>query len=309
MRRSIGSSDCGSLKRDRRYLYRHRERERSSAGSLIACALAITSSSSQSFAAIGIPDLRRAASVRPGRSPGSRISSKPACRGSALTIAASVSASWVKSRERPESIDIDGEDRNILVERPCVFRGRARAPGSAPPRARSPASRTSGRVPSPWDRRAARGFRPWLGSVVGSPCAVNAAFGGSSLPVARACMIVAVRDRTGRHVEHDGSAAVRHCDRDRARSQAGDARAVIGDECRTRTHDHRDAAALRHPLRIAADSAGVSRLAHQAETDAGRFRPLRGNRWPPASSRSDRSRDRHRERKLRRGPATAAASL
>ena len=51
---------------------------------------------------------------------------------------------------------------------------------------------------------------------------------------------------------------------------------MIGDECQTRTHDHRNAAALRHPLRIAADSTG-GLFAHQAETDAHRLRPLGGN--------------------------------
>src|SRR6516165_2261756 len=62
-------------------------------GILTPSAFAVAANSSHSFGGIGMPVLRRAVSVRPPRSPGNKISSMPARRGSALTIAASVSAS------------------------------------------------------------------------------------------------------------------------------------------------------------------------------------------------------------------------
>src|SRR5580704_15561809 len=81
-------------------------------GSLTEYFLPIPSNSSQSFAGIGMPFLRRFASVRCERSPGIVTSSKPACRGSALRIAVNASASWVNP-ERAEGFDVDGEHRGI----------------------------------------------------------------------------------------------------------------------------------------------------------------------------------------------------
>src|SRR5215472_11300843 len=61
----------------------------SRSGILTPSAFATVSNSSHSFAGIGMPDLRRAASVRLPRSPGNKISSTSAWHGSALTIAPS----------------------------------------------------------------------------------------------------------------------------------------------------------------------------------------------------------------------------
>jgi hypothetical protein len=81
-----------------------------------------------------------------------------------------------------------------------------------------------------------------------------------------------------RHVENDGAVAARHRDRDRARAEACNAGAVIGDESGPRAHDHRGAAALRHPLHVAADGAGVGRVAHETEAHAGLGGALGGKR-------------------------------
>jgi hypothetical protein len=87
---------------------------------LMVRAFAISSSSSRSFAGIGMPHLRRTASVRAERSPGSRISSNPCWGGSALMIAARASASPMKSaRGRNIETSIARIRRSVKRRRFC----------------------------------------------------------------------------------------------------------------------------------------------------------------------------------------------
>ena len=118
----------------------------------------------------------------------------------------------------------------------------------------------------------------------------------------------AVGNRAGRHVENDRAVAARHRDRDRARSEACDARAMIGHEGRTGAHDHA------RRSRAAPSTARSGRSRRYASSRApGRntrrpWRALGGDARSPASSPPGRSHDRHRGRRSRRGPATDAAA-
>ena len=112
------------------------------------------------------------------------------------------------------------------------------------------------------------------GSVVGSPSAVSTVPARQRRAGCARLQNLAVRDRARRHVENDRAVAARHRDGDRARAQAGDPRAVIGHQGRTRAHEDGGAVALGDPLRVAPDRAGMRRLANEAEADAGLFCPL-----------------------------------
>ena len=113
-----------------------------------------------------------------------------------------------------------------------------------------------------------------LASVVGSPAAVEHGALGQRPASGARLQDLAVRNRAGCHIEHDRTIAARHCNRDRTGRHAGNARAVIGHQCRTGTHQHGGAAALGHPLGVAPDRAGMGRVADESEADAGLFRPL-----------------------------------
>jgi branched-chain amino acid transport system ATP-binding protein len=184
---------------------------------------------SHSFAGIGMPDLRRAASVRPERSPGSRISSKPACRGSALRKPRA-------RRRRAQNPRAAGRFRHRWRGSRCsacdVALFRAERAGLDRRRGKHARQHFEHQT-EPRSLRAAERQQDFRrrGSVVGSPCAVSTVPGGSARRSPR-LHDLAVRDGAGRHVENDRAVAARHRDRDRARSHAGDARAVIGHEGR-----------------------------------------------------------------------------
>src|SRR6516165_3198776 len=158
-------------------------------GILTPSAFAIAANSSHSFAGIGMPVLRRAASVRLPRSPGSKISSNPARRGRALMIAASPSASVSKSTSgRNVSISITSIAVLAVCRAPFCGPSAGAWIGAA---ASTLASISNMKAkPEPLGPPSGSRISACLASVVGSPVAVSTAPSGSAAPVARACKIL-----------------------------------------------------------------------------------------------------------------------
>src|SRR6516225_2880182 len=158
-------------------------------GILTPPAFAIAANSSHSFAGIGMPVLRRAASVRLPRSPGSKISSNPARRGRALMIAASPSASVSKSTSgRNVSISITSIAVLAVCRAPFCGPSAGAWIGAA---ASTLASISNMKAkPEPLGPPSGSRISACLASVVGSPVAVSTAPSGSAAPVARACKIL-----------------------------------------------------------------------------------------------------------------------
>src|SRR5690349_151456 len=158
-------------------------------GILTPSALASAANSSHSFAGIGTPDLRRAASVWLPRSPGNKISSKPARRGSALTTAASASAS-VRNSISGRNVSISITSIAVLA----VWRVRFFGPsagawiGAAASTLASISNMNAN--PEPLGPPSGSRISACFGSVVGSPAAVSTVPSGSDAPVARACKIL-----------------------------------------------------------------------------------------------------------------------